>query len=48
MKLAVVAEGVETEQQEVFLKELGCDEVQGFLYSGPITPKKFEELFKVK
>jgi EAL domain-containing protein (putative c-di-GMP-specific phosphodiesterase class I) len=32
----VVAEGVETESQLDFLRELGCDSIQGFLYSRPV------------
>lgn len=34
----VLAEGVETQAQYDFLKHRNCDEVQGFLYSKPITP----------
>jgi EAL domain-containing protein (putative c-di-GMP-specific phosphodiesterase class I) len=34
--LKVIAEGVETEQQLVFLRARGCDEVQGYYYSKPI------------
>ncbi len=33
--LRVVAEGVETEEQAAFLHALGCDAIQGFLYSAP-------------
>lgn len=40
----VVAEGVEEESQAIFLRKLGCDQVQGFLYSRPLTPPAFEEL----
>ncbi len=36
LKLKVVAEGVETEQQLNLLRELGCDEIQGFLLSRPL------------
>jgi diguanylate cyclase len=37
LRLTVVAEGVETEAQLRFLRELGCDEVQGYLHSRPIS-----------
>jgi diguanylate cyclase (GGDEF)-like protein/PAS domain S-box-containing protein len=36
LKLRVVAEGVETEEQLAFLTELSCDEYQGFLFSRPV------------
>ncbi|PPD45381.1 MAG: hypothetical protein CTY15_04735 [Methylocystis sp.] len=36
LKLRVVAEGVETEAQEAFLNERGCDEMQGYLLSRPL------------
>jgi len=36
LKLKVVAEGVETEEQAVFLKGLRCDEVQGYFFSRPV------------
>ena len=36
LALRVVAEGVETEEQLSILKDLGCDEYQGFLYSQPL------------
>ncbi|MGZ4163569.1 MAG: EAL domain-containing protein, partial [Tumebacillaceae bacterium] len=41
LKLNVVAEGVETEEQLAFLIELGCDEVQGYLFSPPVSAERF-------
>lgn len=37
--LDMVAEGVETEGQRDYLKKLGCDVLQGFLYSRPLSAK---------
>ena len=42
--LEVVAEGVETPEQAAFLQEEGCDQVQGFLFSGPLPNGAFAEL----
>ncbi|NVO16563.1 MAG: EAL domain-containing protein [Rhodoplanes sp.] len=36
LDLTIVAEGVETEAQEAFLRERACDEMQGFLFSRPL------------
>jgi len=44
LKLRVIAEGVEREEQVAFLKDAGCDYVQGFLYSKPMTAEKFDAL----
>jgi diguanylate cyclase (GGDEF)-like protein len=46
LNLGVIAEGVETEAQRQFLQDEGVREVQGFLYSRPITPELFAELFR--
>ncbi|WP_412851625.1 putative bifunctional diguanylate cyclase/phosphodiesterase [Ectothiorhodospira shaposhnikovii] len=44
MSLRVVAEGVESASQADFLKELGCQEVQGFFYGLPMAPDEVESL----
>ena len=40
LDLSVVAEGVETEGQRKILQDLGCDEMQGFLFSKPMREDK--------
>jgi diguanylate cyclase (GGDEF)-like protein/PAS domain S-box-containing protein len=45
LKLKVVAEGVETEEQSRLLRLLNCDETQGFLFSKPVPAQMFEERF---
>ncbi|BCA96009.1 hypothetical protein TUM19329_23700 [Legionella antarctica] len=42
----VLAEGVETLKQMDFLKQRDCDEIQGFLFSQPLTPKEIEKHLK--
>jgi diguanylate cyclase (GGDEF)-like protein/PAS domain S-box-containing protein len=44
LRLKVVAEGVETEQQAQLLRLLRCDQVQGFLFSPPVPAEKIETL----
>lgn len=42
LRLKVIAEGVETEEQKKLLQSLNCDEVQGFLYARALTAEDFE------
>ena len=46
LKLSVVAEGVETEEQLAFLKERGCDVAQGYLISRPSTAEEMTRLLE--
>ncbi len=46
--LTVLAEGVETKGQEKLLKEFGCDEVQGYYYSHPLSTEEITELLMSK
>ncbi|HEY8607347.1 MAG TPA: EAL domain-containing protein [Noviherbaspirillum sp.] len=43
MNHKVIAEGVETEEQFAFLRDEGCDQVQGFFVDRPLTSTEFEQ-----
>jgi diguanylate cyclase (GGDEF)-like protein len=45
LKIRVVSEGIETKAQLEFLRELGCDEIQGYLVSKPVSHSQVETFF---
>jgi diguanylate cyclase (GGDEF)-like protein len=46
LNLEVIAEGVETKEQQQILQNNGCNHFQGYLYGKPIPVEQFEELLK--
>jgi diguanylate cyclase (GGDEF)-like protein/PAS domain S-box-containing protein len=46
LKLRVVAEGVETQEELVFLQAHQCDEAQGYYFSPPVLPEQFASLLR--
>jgi EAL domain-containing protein (putative c-di-GMP-specific phosphodiesterase class I) len=45
LKLNVVAEGVETEEQQRQLRLMHCDEMQGYLFGKPVPVEIFEKKY---
>jgi diguanylate cyclase (GGDEF)-like protein len=45
LNMLVIAEGVETEEEVEYLKELGCDVLQGYRFSKPIPVEEFERIY---
>jgi PAS domain S-box-containing protein len=46
LKLRVIAEGVETQEEMEFLQALHCDEAHGYYFGRPVAASKFAELLK--
>ncbi|MBP5234126.1 MAG: EAL domain-containing protein [Planctomycetes bacterium] len=44
LKLKIIAEGVERPEELTLLREIGCDEIQGFLFSPPMPLAEFSRL----
>jgi len=43
MKMSTLAEGIETKEQEEYLREHQCEEGQGYLYAKPMNLEDFKE-----
>lgn len=48
LQLTVIAEGVENDAQLAFLRNYGCDEVQGYFYSRPVPSDEFVKLLETR
>ena len=46
LHLTVVAEGVETAEQQTVLRDHGCDEIQGYYFSKPVPPAEVSVLLR--
>ncbi|MGH8679407.1 MAG: EAL domain-containing protein, partial [Burkholderiales bacterium] len=46
--MRIVAEGVETEAQRDILRELGCDEMQGYLIARPMSHEEFTKWLQLR
>ena len=48
LELAVIAEGIETEEQHQWLQQLGCEFGQGYLFSKPLPAAEIEKIYFLK
>jgi len=46
LSLTVVAEGVETQEQQAFLRDHSCDAMQGYHFSRPIPQEEFASFLR--
>ncbi len=46
LQLPLIVEGVEVAEQADFLRSIGCDHIQGYLYSKPLPEAEFERLLR--
>ena len=46
LSLTIIAEGVETREQQEFLRKHSCDEMQGYYFSRPVAATEFSQLFR--
>jgi EAL domain-containing protein (putative c-di-GMP-specific phosphodiesterase class I) len=47
LNLSVIAQGVETQEQLEFLSRLDCEEIQGYLFSHPLSAEKASKLLRM-
>ena len=47
LSLTIVAEGVETTEQQTFLRDHACDEMQGYLFSRPVSAENISALLRL-
>ncbi|MBW8790145.1 MAG: EAL domain-containing protein, partial [Rhizobium leguminosarum] len=48
LKLSVLAEGVETDAQMDFLRQVRCEEAQGYRFSKPVSPEEIPALLRAR
>jgi len=48
LDISITAEGVETEEQYIFLREIGCDTIQGYYFAKPMPESDYEKCMEKK